>query len=600
MLGTPHQDPRPLTGAGPASANKLFLSPTPMTLRQPITTSLCHVQNCKRKQKMSNNATALGPRSPISDIEVDAAIEAELRENDFRSTRRTKLICTIGPACCSPEMLDGLASRGMNVARLNMSHADHDWHRSIIRRIRELNAEKGYSIAIMMDTEGGSEVHLASLDSPRSVKAGEMVTLTIRDFGASLMPPPDLTFAVNFAGFVEDVVAGDVVSIDGGMVSLEVERTSGPDIICTVVDPGLVLPRASITLRRNNTLVRAKNALLPVISSKDWNDIDMAIEEKVDYISVSFVKNSTELHNLRSYIASKTDVDISIIAKIESYDSIPRLGGIIEASDAVMVARGDLGAQVLPEEVPSLQREIVMRCRQLGVPVIVASQLLESMHTLPTPTRAEVADIADAVRQRADALMLSGESAVGQYPDRALDVLRTVATRAEEWCRTVANAPALEAQWTSPEVHGGASNNSSSTIKSAGLPGNRISEHLCSAACMVANGVGARAIFCFTKRGYMAGYLSRLRPSAPIFAFCDDQRIRLRLAMRWGVIPFRLDFSDDPETNVLRTFELLKRRELVNPGDVVVVVSDIIAKQDGPFGRADAGTVSSVQVRNVP
>lgn len=478
------------------------------------------------------------------------------------------------------------------MARLNMSHADHHWHRSIIRRIRDLNAEKGYSIAIMMDTEGGSEVHLASLESPTSVKAGEVVTLTIRERAASPMPDhTDLTFAINFAGFVEDVVPGDIVSIDGGMVSLEVERTSGPDIVCTVVDPGLVLPRASITLRRNNTLVRAKNALLPVISSKDWNDIDMAIEEKVDYISVSFVKSSTELHNLRSYIASKTDVDISIVAKIESYESIPRLGEIIEASDAVMVARGDLGAQVLPEEVPSLQREIVMRCRQLGVPVIVASQLLESMHTLPTPTRAEVADIADAVRQRADALMLSGESAVGQYPDRALDVLRTVATRAEEWCRTV--QPAAEGtRGLALQEHAG--------INSTVLPGNRVSEHLCSAACMVANGVGARAIFCFTKRGYMAGYLSRLRPNAPIFAFCDDQRIRLRLAMRWGVIPFRLDFSDDPETNVLRTFELLKRRELVSSGDVVVVVSDIIAKQEGLFGGADAGTVSSVQVRNVP
>lgn len=284
------------------------------------------------------------------------------------------------------------------------------------------------------------------------------------------------------------------------------------------------------------------------------------------------------LHNLRSYIASRATRTIEIVSKIESFDSIPNVPAIVEASDAVMVARGDLGAQVPLEDVPSLQKEIVLRCRQRGKPVIVASQLLESMHTLPTPTRAEVADIADAVRQRADALMLSGESAIGSYPERALDVLRTVASRMEEWVREERHG-----QIVLPQISDTADG--------------RVSEELCAAAANMANNLNAKAIFCFTKRGYMANFLARMRPDAPIFAFTDAQETRQRMNMRWGVMPFRLDFSADPETNVARTFVLLKKRELVVPGDLVVVVSDVRNPIDP---ESEEGIIRSVQVRRVP
>jgi len=508
-------------------------------------------------------------------------------------------------------MLEMLASGGMNVARLNMSHSTHEWHREVIDRIRKLNKYKGYSVAIMMDTEGGSEVHLSSVETLRSAQAGDELTLTIRAPTAC----SDTQLAVSFGGFVEDVEPGDMVMnslntkfaiaplsiiivtahvpilrtpciallspqviVDGGMASMEVVSKSGPDVLCRVVDSGLILPRASITVRRRGILVRAKNALLPVISAKDWTDIDLAIEQKIDFIAVSFVKGADVLHNLRSYVASRSSRTIEIVSKIESFDSVPNLPAIVEASDAVMVARGDLGAQVPLEDVPSLQQEIVLRCRQRGKPVIVASQLLESMHTLPTPTRAEVADIADAVRQRADALMLSGESAIGSYPERALDVLRTVSTRMEEWVR--------EEQFGKialPQI--------------ASSSDGRVSEELCAAAASVANNLGARAIFCFTKRGYMANFLSRMRPEAPIYAFTDKQETRQGLNLRWGVIPFRLDFAADPETNIARTFSLLKRRELVDPGDLVVVVSDVRQEQ---APESEAGIIRSVQVRRVP
>ena len=226
--------------------------------------------------------------------------------------------------------------------------------------------------------------------------------------------------------------------------------------------------------------------------------------------------------------------------------------------------------------------------------MIVASQLLESMHTLAIPTRAEVADCADAVRQRADALMLCGESAIGNFPDRALETLRTVATRIEEWCRDEPHGAIVL-----PHI--------------AETPDGRTSEELCAAAVTVANNLNARAIFCFTKRGFMPNFLARMRPEAPIFAFCDSQETRQRLNLRWGVIPFKIVLeADNPEANVARTFMLLKRRNLVSTGDLVVVVSDVRSSEEGAAGagsqegRAEVaaesgvGVVRSVQVRRVP
>lgn len=501
-------------------------------------------------------------------LEVDSVLAKELNENGFRSTRRTKIICTIGPSTSSTEMLGNLAAGGMNVARLNMCHGDRTWHKSVIDRIRKLNQDKGYSVAIMVDTEG-SEVHTTALKQPVKAETGESFTFTIRD-------PSSVkgnAIGVSYDAFVDDVQVGDTVVVDGGMVSLEVVNKAGPDVQCRVVDPGLILSRANLTFHRNGIIIRARNAMLPVLSSKDWLDIDFAIKERVDFIAVSFVKSSDVINNLKSYVMSRADKVIEIIAKVESYDSVPNIQDIVDASDAIMVARGDLGAQIPLEDVPSVQKEAVTRCRQAGKPVIVASHLLQSMIEYPTPTRAEVADVADVVRQRADALMLSGESAIGAYPDKALGVLRAVATSSEEWGRQEKHG-----QIVLPQL--------------ANVPDGRTSEELCASAATMANNLGARALFVYTRRGYMANFLSRCRPDCPIFAFTDQQDVRQRLNLRWGVMPFRLDFAQDPEENVKRTFQLLKRRELVKEGDLVVVVSDI--RPD------DQQVVRSVQVRYVP
>uniref|UniRef100_A0A0C9RLW2 Pyruvate kinase n=1 Tax=Wollemia nobilis TaxID=56998 RepID=A0A0C9RLW2_9CONI len=499
-------------------------------------------------------------------IEVDTVSEAELKENGFRSTRRTKLVCTIGPASCEFEQLEALAMGGMNVARLNMCHGTREWHRNVIRNVRKLNEEKGYAVAIMMDTEG-SEIHMGDLGGAASAKAedGEVWTFTVRPFA---WPLPAHTIQVNYDGFAEDVEIGDELVVDGGMVRFEVVEKLGPDVKCRCTDPGLLLPRANLTFWRQGRLVRERNAMLPTVSSKDWLDIDFGIAEGVDFIAISFVKSAEVIKHLKSYIAARCrDGDIGIIAKIESSDSIKCLYEIIRASDGAMVARGDLGAQIPLEQVPSVQQQIVQLCRQLNKPVIVASQLLESMIEYPTPTRAEVADVSEAVKQRADALMLSGESAMGQYPEKALAVLRTASVRIERWWREEKKYELMNL----PDI-------ASSVTDS-------ISEEICNSAAKLANKLEVDAIFVYTKQGHMASLVSRCRPDCPIFAFTSSTTIRRRLNLQWGLIPFRLNFSGDMESNLNRTFALLKARGMINPGDLVIAVSDML---------------QSVQVMNVP
>ncbi|KAF5452749.1 hypothetical protein F2P56_027716 [Juglans regia] len=506
------------------------------------------------------------PSQDSGSIEVDAVTEAELKENGFRSTRRTKLVCTIGPATSGFDQLEALAVGGMNVARINMCHGTREWHRDVIERVRRLNEEKGYAVAIMMDTEG-SEIHMGDLGGASSAKAedGEIWTFSVRAFDSAL---PAHTVNVNYDGFAEDVKVGDELLVDGGMVRFDVIEKIGPDVKCQCTDPGLMLPRANLTFWRDGSLVRERNAMLPTISSKDWLDIDFGIAEGVDFIAISFVKSAEVINHLKSYIAARArDGDIAVIAKIESIDSLKNLEEIIQASDGAMVARGDLGAQIPLEQVPAAQQKIVQVCRQLNKPVIVASQLLESMIEYPTPTRAEVADVSEAVRQRADALMLSGESAMGQYPEKALTVLRSVSLRIERWWREEKRHEVMEL----PDIGTSFSDN--------------ISEEICNSAAKMANNLEVDALFVYTKTGHMASLLSRCRPDCPIFAFTATTSVRRRLNLQWGLIPFRLSFSDDMESNLNKTFSLLKARNLIKSGDLVIAVSDML---------------QSIQVMNVP
>ncbi|NP_001146376.1 Pyruvate kinase isozyme A, chloroplastic-like isoform 2 [Zea mays] len=311
--------------------------------------------------------------------------------------------------------------------------------------------------------------------------------------------------------------------------------------------------------------------------TQDWADIEFGIAEGVDCIALSFVNDANDIKQLKAYLSRRSLEHIKVFAKIESLESLKNLKDIIEASDGVMVARGDLGVQIPLEQIPAIQESIVKLCRHLNKPVIVASQLLESMVEYPTPTRAEVADVSEAVRQYADAVMLSAESAIGAYPQKALSVLRAASERMESWSREENMQKLLPRHQLA-----------------IALP-DRISEQICSCAVEMANNLAVDAIFVYTKHGHMASLLSRNRPNPPIFAFTDNANSRKSMNLYWGVIPLHLPLSNSMEDNFNKTISLMRSKGSVKPGDTVLVVSDSDLNQP----CAATSVFQSIQVRLV-
>lgn len=470
--------------------------------------------------------------------------------------RKTKIVCTIGPSTSSREMIWKLAETGMNVARLNMSHGDHASHQKTIDLVKEYNAQfEDKVIAIMLDTKG-PEVRSGDLPQPIKLEEGQEFNFTIKRGVSS-----ENTVSVNYDDFVSDVEVGDILLVDGGMMSLAVKSKTEDLVKCVVVDGG------ELTSRRHLN-VRGKSATLPSITDKDWDDIKFGVDNKVDFYAVSFVKDAKVIHELKNYLRG-CNADIHVIPKIESADSIPNLHSIISASDGAMVARGDLGAELPIEEVPLLQEEIIRKCHSMQKPVIVATNMLESMINHPTPTRAEVSDIAIAVREGTDAIMLSGETAHGKYPLKAVKVMHTVALKTES---CLPFSPKSPIQSTAFKTHMG--------------------EMFAFHATTMANTLKT-PIIVFTRTGSMAVLLSHFQPSPPIFAFTNEERVKQRLALYHGVMPIYMQFSDDAEETFDRAINLLLSKDLLKDGEHVTLV------QSGaqPIWRKES--THHIQVRKV-
>jgi len=465
--------------------------------------------------------------------------------------RKTKIICTIGPKTSPFVILKHLAENGMNIARLNMSHGTHEWHRDVIKHIKTINEKTGSSVAILLDTKG-PEIRTGDVSQDMVLHKGDIVTLTIRR-QAELEP---YCVEINYDGFVTDVAMDDIVLIDGGMLSFKVTNITRTDITCECLDDGILSSRRHVN-------IRGKSADLPSITEKDWQDITFGIENSVDFIALSFVKRALAIEELQQYVAEQK-ASIDIIAKIESAESIPHIDEILAAADGIMIARGDLGAELPYEEVPLLQDQIISRCRTAGKPVIVATHMLESMIVNPTPTRAEVSDITQAVLQSTDAIMLSGETATGKYPLKSLEVMDVVARRIERQMEQ------------DTKVRMQASDNAKYEIVRS--------------ASILNNNLKAVATLVFTRRGLMAVLLSQCRPNGAIYAFTNTTHVRRRLGIHWGVSAFRIKFSKDPEVSIGRAVAQLQRKELIKKGDRIIVLSDILA--GGKF-------IETVQVRVV-
>ena len=466
--------------------------------------------------------------------------------------RKTKIICTLGPATDSPEVLARLIAAGANVVRLNMSHGTHEWVRTVVPRIREVARQTSANIAIMMDTQGPA-IRTGDVPTNLDLHPGDVVEFTVR--GAK--SEEHYSVDVNYDGLIDDIHDGDVVMVDNGNIHMKVLAKKENRVQCEVLTQGVLGSRRHINLP-------GVKVNLPPMTEKDLKDIVVGVETEVDYFALSFCRERSDVDAMRAEL-KRLGSDAHIIAKIEDQHAVKHVKEIIDAADAVMVARGDLGIECPMEELPIIQRRIVKICLQVGKPVIVATHMLESMITNPLPTRAEITDVANAVYEQADAIMLSGETSVGKYPVQCVETFDRVARRIER--------------------SGGAG-----FAADAVIDGPR--QKTVAAAVSLANNFPQAKMVVFTFQGTMALYVSHLRPlHAPIFAFSPDERVCRRLALLYGVHAQRMGFVAEPDKNVFAAETALLLKGLAEPGDHLVVVTDIL---DGDRRH------ESVQLRIVP
>jgi pyruvate kinase len=465
--------------------------------------------------------------------------------------RRTKIICTLGPASESSEIIEKMILAGTDAFRLNMSHAKHDWVRDIVPRVRAIARELDRKVGLLLDTQGPA-IRTGLLERDLDLAIGDILEITFR--GAQSTEPKSIT--VNYDDLMDDVSVGKVVLLDNGLMHVRVLGKENNRIRTVVLTAGTLGSRRHINLP-------GVDVNLPALTKKDLADVALGIELGVDFVALSFARKREDLDQLRKLL-QKGGSMAAVVAKIESQSAVDSIDDMIWATDVLMIARGDLGIECPMEELPIIQRRIVKRCLRIGKPVIVATQMLESMIHNPVPTRAEVTDVANAVFEQADAIMLTGETTSGRYPVECVKVLDRVALRIER--------------------SGGAGYG-----KDALLEDSR--QKTVAAAVSLANSLPRAKIVVFTRHGTMARYVSNLRPHrAPIFAFTPSDEVCRQLAVCWGTFPAQLDFTVDPNATIEAAEKHLHAQKLIAPNDNLVVLSDV---------RAGDGLVDCVQLREV-
>lgn len=456
--------------------------------------------------------------------------------------RRTKIVATLGPATDSSAMIARLLDAGVNVFRLNMSHARHDWVRRVVTEIRTAAAAHHRFVGVMMDTQGPA-IRTGDLSVPLDLQPGQKFTLTVRGERSEEEHSVD----VNYANFVNDISVGDVVLIDNGNIQMKVLAKAGNQVECEVLTEGKLGSRRHINLP-------GVKVSLPALTAKDIQDVKLGLELGVDFIALSFVREARDLLQLKELFPEGQPPPF-VIAKIEDQQAVAHLDEIVREADGIMVARGDLGIEIPYEELPIVQRRIVKTCLLVGKPVIVATHMLESMIEAPMPTRAEVTDVANAVFEQADAIMLSGETTVGKYPIKCLEVFNRIAERIE---RSGGANFFEDASMTTPR------------------------QKLVKSAVVMANELKAAAILVITRSGNMARYVSWLRPHAsPIYALCSGNHAASGLTLSWGVTPFVVPFDlINPEnTNEAALMELTSQGHLQKGATVVIIGSIMVGEQ---------------------
>lgn len=459
-------------------------------------------------------------------------------------TKATKIVCTLGPACTEAEVLRDMVAAGMNVARINCSHGTHETHLERISMYRQVCHEMDLPAAVLLDTKG-PEIRLGDFGE------GEVMLIKGRHFvlyGDPNHPGDEEGVGITYSGLADLVGPGTRILIDDGKIRLDVESVDGGDIICQVRDSGPVSTRKGVN-------VPDVHLDMEFLSEKDRSDLLFAIEEDMDFVAASFVRRGEDIREIRDFLGENGGRDIQIISKIENPEGVDNFDEILELSDGIMIARGDMGVEVDFATLPGIQKRFIDKCNRVGKPVITATQMLESMVEEPTPTRAEITDVANAVFDGTSAVMLSGETASGNYPARAVEVMSRILTQAEEDLAGSPRAMAME------------------LLHREDLEGVEVdlSTAIGHAACQMAIDIDAKAMIAITQSGYTARMMARFHPMRPIIAATPSEKVMRQMSVIRNVYPVMTGQSSELDSLLEDAMKGARQRGFVSCGDRVVI-----------------------------
>jgi pyruvate kinase len=479
--------------------------------------------------------------------------------------KKTKIVCTIGPASESENVLKELFVNGLNVCRLNFSHGSHEEHKRRIDNIKKVREELNMPIGIMLDTKG-PEIRLGDFkDGTIEIEEGDIFTLTTRDIVGDKS-----IVSVSYVGLPNDIEKESRILIDDGLVELKVlEIIDGTDIKCIALNNGTL---------KNHKGVNVPNVKinLPAITKKDIDDILFGIENGIDFIAASFVRKASDVIEIRKILEENNADFIEIISKIENQEGVDNIDEILAASDGIMVARGDLGVEIQTEEMPLVQKELIKKSNLVGKPVITATQMLDSMMRNPRPTRAEVTDVANAILDGSSAIMLSGETAAGKYPIESVKTMYNIAIRTEE---SLDYGEILKSKVAITEV---------STTNAIGK-----------ATCTTAMDLGASAIITATSSGYTSKAISKFRPKSPIIAATTTESVMRRLSLVWGVYPVLSPYSNSTDDVIELSIQSAVDKGYIKEGDLVVITAGIPVGTSGSTNLIKVHTIGKVLLKGM-
>jgi pyruvate kinase len=471
------------------------------------------------------------------------------------SYNKTKIVATVGPASNNKDMLRALAIEGVDVFRLNFSHGKHEDHLKVINYVREINQELGTHIALLQDLQG-PKIRVNEMEPGIEIKEGDSITITTKE----VLGNKNLV-STSYEGLPKDVKVGDMILIDDGKIELKVKEVRGTEVTCTVVYGGPLKSRKGINLPFSKVSA-------PSLTDKDYEDLEFGLKNNVDWVALSFVRKATDIEILRAVI-DRHKSTTRIVAKIEKPEALENIDAIIEATDAVMVARGDLGVEIWMEEVPMVQKMLVDKCNKAAKPVIVATQMMESMIENPRPTRAETNDVANAVMDGADALMLSAETAAGKYPIEVIRSMVRTINSVEKQGNIFYKFRELEP-------------------KSA----NYFNDSLILTACKLAKDVNAKAIVGMTQLGYSAYKAASHRPNANIFAFTSNDSILNTMNLVWATKAYHYDKASSTDETIADVEKILKHDGHVKSGDTFIILASMPIQERGRANMIKVHVVS--------